>query len=405
MSKRFAGGLALIVAGMTALAACSGSGTSSASGSTSPGVAMVGQVGAVPVAATGPEVAGTITVAGPPNAAPTWILPMITAAANSVFTVPEFDYQMYRPLYWLVNGVEPKEMPSMSVANDPVWSNGDKTVTFTLKSSYKWSNGDPLTSQDVLFFYDVLKAALKESAANWAYYVPGVGFPDLVTSITAPDASTVTMNLKSAVNPTWFWQDELGVIQPMPSKAWDIDAAGGKPVTDWATNPADAKKIYDYLAAASKSLSTWATSPLWQVVDGPYKLTAFSSSTGGFTMAPNTSYGGPHAATESNFQVVPFTSDQAEYNAIKAGSIDAGYVPLNDVPQSQSLTSTYNEFGYSGFGWNYITYNFKDTTGDFNNIIDKLYIRQALAHLENDLPRAFRTAYLWLINAVSWRSR
>jgi peptide/nickel transport system substrate-binding protein len=267
-------------------------------------------------------------------------MPMITAADNSVFTVPEFDYQMYRPLYWLVNGVEPKEMPSMSLANDPVWSNGDKTVTFTLKSTYKWSNGDPVTSQDVLFFYYVLKAALKESAANWAYYTPGVGFPDLVTSITAPDASTVTINLKSAVNPTWFWEDEIGVIQPMPSAAWDIGAAGGKPVTDWATNPADAKKIYDYLAAASKSESTWVTSPLWQVVDGPYKL--------------------------------------------KSGSIDAGYVPLTDVPQSQSLTSTYNEFGYSDFGWNYITYNFKDTTGDFNNIIDKLYIRQALAHLEDE---------------------
>jgi peptide/nickel transport system substrate-binding protein len=386
MSKRFAGGLALIVAGMTALAACSGSSTSSASGngSTSPGVAMVGQVGSVPAQAAGAEKAGTITVAGPPNAAPTWIMPMVTAATNSVFTVPEFDYQMYRPLYWLVNGVEPKETPSMSLASEPTWSNGDKTVTFSLKPAYKWSNGDGLTSQDVLFFYYLLKAAIKESPANWAYYTPDVGFPDLVTSITAPDASTITMNLKSAVNPTWFWEDELGVIQPMPSKAWDIDTAGGAPVTDWATNPADAKKIYDYLAAASKSTSTWATSPLWQVVDGPYKLTSFSAASGGFTMAPNPAYGGPHAATESNFQVVPFTSDQAEYNAIKSGSIDAGYVPLTDVPQSQSLTSTYNEFGYSGFGWNYITYNFKDTTGDFNNIIDKLYIRQALAHLEDE---------------------
>ena len=31
-----------------------------------------------------------------------------------------------------------------------------------------------------------------------------------------------------------------------------------------------------------------------------------------------------------------------------------------------------------------MAYNFKDTTGDFNNIIDKLYIRQALAHLEDE---------------------
>ena len=388
MSKRIAGGLALVVAGVTALAACSGSGTgtgsATASGSAGSGVAMAGQIGGVPAAATGGEQAGTITVATPPNSAPTWILPLVTSATVSVYTVPEFDYQMYRPLYWLTNGVEPKETPAMSLANEPTYSNGDKTVTFTLKSTYKWSNGDPLTSQDVLFWFYVLKAAVKESPANWAYFTPGTGFQDLVTSMTAPDASTVTMNLKNAVNPTWFTQDELGSIQPMPSKVWDVNAAGGAPVTDWATHPADAKKIYDYLALASKSESTWATNPLWQVVNGPYKLTAFSAANGGFTMAPNPSYGGPHATTESKFQVVPFTSDQAEYNAVKSGSVDLGYVPLPDVPQANSLTSSYNEFGFSTWGWSYVAYNFKDTTGDYNNIIDKLYIRQALAHLEDE---------------------
>jgi peptide/nickel transport system substrate-binding protein len=334
--------------------------------------------------ATGAEHAGTITVAGPPNSAPTWIMPMVTAADNSVFTVPEFDYQLYRPLYWLTNGVEPKETPAMSLANDPVWSNGDKTVSFTLKSSYKWSNGQPLTSQDVLFWFYVLKAGLKESPANWAAYTPGLGIPDEVASISAPNASTVTMKLTKAVNPTWFWEDNIAAIQPMPASVWDVASTGGKAITDWATNPADAKKIYDYISAASKSVSTYATNPLWQVVDGPYKLTAFSASSGGFSMAPNPSYGGPHATPESSWTLVPFKSDQAEFNSVEAGSIDLGYVPLTDVPKASGLASAYNEFGYSGWGWEYVTYNFKDTTSDFNNIIDKLYIRQALAHLEDE---------------------
>ena len=56
------------------------------------------------------------------------------------------------------------------------------------------------------------------------------------------------------------------------------------------------------------SLATYATNPLWQVVDGPYRLTSFDSSTGAFTMSPNTSYGGPHAAKISILQAVPFTS-------------------------------------------------------------------------------------------------
>jgi peptide/nickel transport system substrate-binding protein len=345
---------------------------------------MVGQVGQVPDQATGTQHAGTITVAAPPNSQPTWILPMVTAADNSVFTVPGFDYQMYRPLYWLTNGVEPKETPAMSLANDPVWSNGDTTVSLTLKPNYKWSNGQPLTSQDILFWFYLLKAAIKESPANWAAYTPGLGIPDEVASVSAPSASTVTFKLTKAVNPTWFWENMLGTIQPMPASVWDIDATGGKPVTDWATNPADAKKIYDYLAKESGSVSTYASNPLWQVVDGPYKLTAFSAASGGFTMAPNPSYGGPHAQVESTFQSVPFKSDTAEYNAVKSGSVDVGYVPLTNVPQADTLTSTYNEFGYSEWGWSDVIYNFKDTTSDFNNIISKLYIRQALAHLEDE---------------------
>jgi peptide/nickel transport system substrate-binding protein len=373
----------LLAVGIAACSSSSSTGGGSSPGATA-GIAMQGQFGAVPDAATGTGHAGTVTVAGPPNDAPTWILPIVPGTSYTVFTDYEFGYQMYRPLYWLVNGVEPTETPAMSLADDPVWSDGDQTVSFTLKSSYKWSDGQPITSQDVLFWFYLLKAALKESPANWGPYTPGLGLPDEVASISAPSASTVTMKLTKPVNPTWFWEDELGSLQPIPSHAWDIDATGGKAITDWATNPADAKKIYDYLAAASKSESTYATNPLWQVVDGPYKLTAFSAASGGFTMAPNPAYGGPHATAESSYQVVPFTSDQAEYDAIASGSIDVGYVPLANVPKASSLASSYNEFGYPGFGFNYVSYNFLDTTGDFNNIIDKLYVRQALAHLEDE---------------------
>jgi peptide/nickel transport system substrate-binding protein len=93
-------------------------------------------------------------------------------------------------------------------------------------------------------------------------------------------------------------------------------------------------KIYNYLIAQSKSLSTYATNPLWQVVDGPYKLTAYNATTGGFTMSPNTSYGGPHVTPMSTFQGVPFTSDAAQFNAIKAGSIDVAAVPARTTCRS-----------------------------------------------------------------------
>jgi peptide/nickel transport system substrate-binding protein len=383
-SRKRIGGLALALASVTALAACSSSSsttTTTPTSTASPSASLPGEFGSVPAEASGAEHSGTVTVAEPPNSAPTWILPIVTGAANSVYTVPMFDYQMWRPLYWLVNGVEPKETPAMSLANDPVWSNGNKTVTFTLKSNYKWSNGDPVTSKDVLFWWYEMKAAIKESAANWAYYTPGLGIPDEVASISAPNASTIQMNLTKAVNPTWFWQDSLGAIQPMPSAVWAKASATG-PILDF-TNPANATAIYNYLSSQSKSVATYASNPLWQVVDGPYKLTSFDATTGSLTMAPNPAYGGPHASPQSTVSFVSFTSDAAEFNAVKAGSIDVGYVPLTDVPQVSSLTGTYNEFGYNDFGWSYVAYNFMDTTGDFNHIIGQLYIRQAVAHLED----------------------
>lgn len=386
--KKSIGALALTVASITALAACSSnsSSSSSATGTSTSGsgsIGLHGQFGNVPAMATGTQTAGTIMMAEPPNSAPTWILPIVTGAANSVYTVPMFDYQMWRPLYWLTNGVEPKETPAMSLANDPTWTNGDKTVTFTLKSNYKWSDGQPITSKDVLFWWYEMKAAIKASPANWAYYTPDLGIPDQVASISAPDSSTVQMNLVKSVNPTWFWQDEMGAIQPMPSHAWAKSSASG-PILDF-TKSANAAAIYSFLSTQSKSLSTYASNPLWQVVDGPYKLTSFDSTSGGFTMTPNTTYGGPHATKVSVLQAVPFTSDTAELNAVKAGKVDLGYVPLGDIPQMSSLTGTYNEFGYSDFGWSYVAYNFKDPTGDFNNIIAQLYVRQAMAHLEDQV--------------------
>jgi peptide/nickel transport system substrate-binding protein len=374
-----------------ALAACSSSSSSPGHSSTSFG--LLGQFGHVPTEAAGTEHAGTITIAAPPNSAPTWILPIVPGANNSVFVAYEFQYQMWRPLIWYVNGVSPTQTPALSLANNPVWTNGDKTVTITLKPTYKWSDGQPITAQDVLFYYEMVKAAVKESPAYWAAYTPGLGVPDQVASVSTPNPTTFVMNMKTAVNPTWFAENELGSFQPLPSHSWDIDAAGGAPITDWATNPADATKIYNYLSAQSKDLATYATNSLWKVVDGPYNLTAFDASTGAFTMTPNPSYDGPHAKVVSSWQSVPFTSDTAEYNAVKAGQIDIGYVPLTNVPQVGTLSSSYNSFGYPEYGFLYVAYNFKDTTGDFNNIIDQLYIRQALAHLENQQGYIHAFAY------------
>ncbi len=384
--SRSIGALALGVASITALAACSSSSTTSGgSGNTAGGaVTPPGAIGSVPAQATGTQKTGTATWAIPPGAAPNWILPLVPSASNSVFNNFSFIWEMWRPLYWTVNGVVPELEPAMSIANPATYTNGDKTVTVSLKSSYKWSNGQPITANDLLFYIDLMKAAVKASPANWEGYVPG-HFPDNLVSTSEPNSTTLVMNLKSSVNPSWFTDDMLGQgpLIPLPSFLWAKTSASGTvvPPSGW-TDAATMGKIFTFLTAQSKSLSTYATNPLWQVVDGPYKLSAYNTTSGGFTMVPNTTYGGPHVAKMSNFQGVPFTSDTAEFNAIKSGSIDLGYVPQDDVPQlSQVLRGGYNYVGEPDFGMTFANYNFKDKTGDFNNIIAQSYFRQALAHL------------------------
>jgi len=381
------GGIAIAVASITALAACSssGSGTSTGGKTTSGAITVPGGIGSVPQESTAAQTAGSITWAIAPNTAPNWIFPVVTSASNSVFNNFTFIWEMWRPLYWTVNGTDPELDPSMSIANSPVYSNGDKTVTISLKSSYKWSNGQPITANDLVFYIDLVKAAIKESPADWEGYVPG-HFPDNLTSMTQPNSTTLVMNLSAAVNPTYFTDDLLGQgpLIPIPSAEWAKTSASGAVVPASGWTPATMTKIYNYLITQAKSLSTYATNPLWQTVDGPYKLSAYNTTSGGFTMVPNTTYGGPHVAKMSTFVGVPFTSDTAEFNAVKSGSIDVGYVPQDDVPQlKQVLRGGYDYFGEPDYGMNFANYNFKDKTGDFNNIVAQTYFRHAMAHLED----------------------
>ena len=368
---------AVAMVGMAALSGCGGG--PSVPLRTSSG----GAFGTIPATATGAQHAGTVTWAETPQSQPTWIFPLAPAGADTTGNVNQFEYQMWRPLYWFGNGVVPTESAAMSLASPPAWSNGDKTVTVTLKSNYKWSNGQPVTARDVLFWFDEVKAAIKESPVNWGPYTPGLGIPDQVVSVTTRGARTVIFTLDTAVNPGWFWDNELSLVVPMPSAVWARASADG-PVLDFTVS-ANATRIYNYLAAAARSLSTYATNPLWQTVDGPYTVTAFEASSGAFTLTPNTAYGGPHARTMSTVQAVAFTSSAAEFDAVLAGAVDVGFIPLADVPEVGAVKARgYHVFGYPTFAFYFVAYNFLDGTGHFDAIIAQLYMRQAIAHLEDE---------------------
>ena len=363
------------VVGVTALAACAKSSTSSTHQT-----AKSGFVG-IPAPAKTHKQGGTVTFGMAAGATPTWIFPVTPGANSSVYTAAYFQNLMWKPLYWTPTGHSLNVDYGLSLASKPVFSNGNKTVTINMKNNYKWSDGNPVDAQDLVFFIDIVKAAVKLSSANYGNFSPGF-FPQDVSSATATSKFTLQMTFSKPINPSYQYYNQILLLTPLPSKAWAIDAPNGKPL-DY-TNPANAAKIYKFLDAQSQKLSTYATNPLWQVVDGPFKLTAFNPSTDANTMVPNPAYSGTKPSI-SKFQEVAFTSDDAEYTALRSGQLTVGLIPSTDYPQIPQLKKQgFNVFGFPDYGWDYIVFNFKDKTDNWNNIIGQLYVRQALAHLVDD---------------------
>jgi peptide/nickel transport system substrate-binding protein len=387
MSSRDPGGLKMTFArtatkmavftavGVTALAACAKSSTTSTHSTTVSGFA------GIPAPAKTHVPGGTVTFGMAAGATPTYIFPVTPGANSSVYTASFFQDLMYLPMYQTPVSDRLDINYATSLAAKPIFSNDNKTVTINMKKNFKWSTGAPVDAQDVIFFIDLVRAAVKISAANYGNFSPGL-FPQNLASAKAISQYTLQLKFTKSYNPGYLFYDQVLLLQPLPAASWDIDAVGGKPVN--YNTPAGAAKIYKFLNAQSLKLSTYATNPIWQVVDGPFHLTAFSPSTDANTMVPNPSFGG-HKASISKFEEVAFTSDDAEYTALRSGSLTFGLIPSTDYPQIPTLKKDgFNVFGNDELGWDYLLFNFKDKTDHWNDVIGQLYVRQALAHLVDE---------------------
>jgi len=377
-SRRLLGAACAAAAIAITAAACGSSGTSGTSGTS-------GSSGAAAPTGGTRVVGGTATYALPPSTTPNYIFPFDSSTYFSVVNAEDFQYLLYRPLYWFGNGASPTLNTSLSLAGKPVYSDNGRNVTITMKD-WKWSNGTPVTAQNVVFWIHMMQAV---ASTDWGAYVPG-GFPTNVSDVKATSPTTLTMTMNKAYNQTWFTSNELSQITPMP-EAWDRTASGASHCT---TTVSDCAAVYSYLDSQSKSLSSWAGSPIWGIVDGPWRLSSFNAD-GNSTFVPNKAYSGPVKATLAQFQEVPFTTESAEYNVLQAGSaggnqIDVGYLPTTDAPPTKSanaigtnpLNSSYYLSPLYAWSINYFPLNYQSTTGN-GPVIKQLYFRQALQYLMN----------------------
>jgi peptide/nickel transport system substrate-binding protein len=320
-----------------------------------------------------PVKGGTAVFAEPPSSPPSYIFPYMSSSVISDVNLFDFQYLMYRPLYWFGNGGQPTVNDSLSLAYPPTF-NGDK-VTVTLKR-YKWSNGTPVTAQDVMFWLN-MEAAVPDD------YGAYTTFPADVKDITVVSPTKLTMIMDKSYSPSWFLYNELSQVTPMPA-AWDRTASGP---SHCSTTVSDCAAVYNYLNDQAKNETGYVGSPLWSIVDGPWKLSAFNAD-GHVTFVPNKSYSGPVKPKLAAFEEVPFTTDSAEYNVLQSPSsstkIDVGYLPQEDAPV-KSINATVGSNPLSGYtlmpwplwGINYFVMNYQATTGAAP-VFKQLYFREAL---------------------------
>jgi len=361
--------VAVLAAVAMVAAACSSSGSSPSGASTSGGTPVSG---------------GTANVSLPAGVTLSWIYPFYSIENASVYNDNQFQWLMYRPLYFFGNNTANDVSVNypLSPANAPVYSNGGKTVTVTMKG-WKWSNGEPVDANSVLFFLHMAMG----NKANWYAYAPGL-LPDNVTSATA-SGNTLTLNLNQAYSSIWFTYNQLAELNPMP-QSWDVTSLTGAPGSGGCTTDSAADKwakcvaVNNFLTAQAKIATTYATSPLWSVVDGPWKLSSFST-TGNVTMVPNPKYSGSPKPKLSAVKFVPFTTDSAVYTALKTSQVDIGRIPAEDlppkpanasVPATNPVGSGYTLETLSPFGITYAQPNFNNPQVGY--LIRQLYIRQAL---------------------------
>src|SRR5579863_7567648 len=183
---------------------------------------------------------GVVKFAEGAGANPDYIFPETTAPEQSLANIYQFINLMW-PLVYLPNPDEPSLDYKHSMAYAPVWSDNDTVATVTLKH-YMWSDGVPVTARDLVFYINLGIA----EGSTWGNYSGPAAFPYNLKSYTAVNASTIKFVLKSPINPTYFADNGIDYITPIPQHAWDKESVNG-PIGNYDMTPAGAAKVVAFL--------------------------------------------------------------------------------------------------------------------------------------------------------------
>lgn len=301
---------------------------------------------------------------------PNYIFPISDTAHLTVTNSDLFQDLMWRSLYVYEPGAA-RPSARLSLAGPPVFSDGNRKVTVTLKP-YRWSDGKPVTARDVAFAVNVANGAEHSTIARIH------DTEHTISSVQVVSSRTFTLTLSRSYSPTWYTRNRLAGLTPLPQHAWDRTSATG-PAGDFDQTSAGATAVYEFLARSAARLGTYASNPLWKVVDGPWRLASFKRGRE-VQLVPNRQYSGPQKPRIARLIMRAYSTYGAEIRALAAGQVDYGFAAAAQLPpRARSVAIKGRQ--YVVRPWvvtrtSYMPINF--TRPQTKAALHQLYVRQAL---------------------------
>jgi peptide/nickel transport system substrate-binding protein len=314
---------------------------------------------------------GTVVIAEAPDSPPNWFPPILSSTAYTAIN-EQIQYLLYRPLIYL-NSQNQVDYAKSLVKRISVTNNGT-TYTLTMSHKYRWSNGRPVTSQDVVFFWNIIKDASTLKNSPWAYGATGSGgVPNDWQSVTAKGPNTAIIVLKNPANPQWFIRNGLSQISPIPESIWN----------KYPHNPI---RELRFIASVANS----PTNPVYRVVDGPFRFKSWQPNNY-WELVPNQHFGG-HKASISKLIFQYETSSASEFVGLRNGTVSVGYLPPSMWGARNKLPDDVRTASYL-FGMNFMIPNLSPKAPEgIGPVFSQLYVREAL-EMGIDQPGIIKTLY------------
>lgn len=301
---------------------------------------------------------GTAVYALPVQTAPNWFFPLVSTNADTVVNF-QTDLMMYKPLVYFNS--QDQFDTNHGLAKAVTWNSEGTVYTIKLNSKWHWSNGNPVTAQDVVFTWDLIKAS-SQAHSNYAWAFSGQGTGGIPTdwkSVVAENQDTVVVTLTQPKNPQWFIRNGLLEIIPVPKAIWD--------------------RYPDNMGRELRYIDSVANSPLnpaYSVVDGPYRLSSYTPN-GQWVFVPNRKYDGhPSYLSKVVFQYE--TSDSSEFAALRTGTVNVGYLSPSLLRDKGQLSNDVLSTSYN-LGADYLQLNLNSSAPNgLGRAFAQLPVRQAL---------------------------